>query len=138
MSLEVRLGQRQEQRLALLPQMLQSIEVLQLATEDLLQYVEAEVQQNEALELRCAAEPRCRRRRRERPRTRAGRSGAAGRRATARTASRPGSTTCPPRRTRWSGSCDSSWRSGPCPTCSPTPWCSWPSGSTTAGCCRSR
>ena len=57
MSLEVRLGQRQEQRLALLPQMLQSIEVLQLATEDLLQYVETEVQQNEALELRSAAEP---------------------------------------------------------------------------------
>ncbi len=55
MSLEVRLGQRQEQRLALLPQMLQSIEVLQLATEDLLQYVEAEVQKNEALELRAPA-----------------------------------------------------------------------------------
>lgn len=52
MSLEVRLGQRQEQRLALLPQMLQSIEVLQLATEDLLQYVEAELQQNETLEVR--------------------------------------------------------------------------------------
>jgi len=52
MSLEVRLGQRQEQRLALLPQMLQSIEVLQLATEDLLQFLEQEAQQNEALELR--------------------------------------------------------------------------------------
>lgn len=51
MSLEVRLGQRQEQRLALLPQMLQSIEVLQLATTDLLQFLEAELQQNETLEL---------------------------------------------------------------------------------------
>ena len=50
MSLEVRLGQRQEQRLALLPQMLQSIEVLQLATAELLQKVEAELQQNETLE----------------------------------------------------------------------------------------
>jgi len=55
MSLEARLGQRQEQRLALLPQMLQSIEVLQLATEDLLQFLEHEVQQNETLELRAAA-----------------------------------------------------------------------------------
>lgn len=62
MSLEVRLGQRQEQRLALLPQMLQSIEVLQLATEDLLLFLEQEVQQNEALELRStgAAEPEIR------------------------------------------------------------------------------
>jgi RNA polymerase sigma-54 factor len=51
MSLEARLGQRQEQRLALLPQMLQSIEVLQLATEDLLQFLEQEAQQNETLEL---------------------------------------------------------------------------------------
>jgi RNA polymerase sigma-54 factor len=51
MSLELRLGQRQEQRLALLPQMLQSIEVLQLATADLLQVVEAELQQNETLEV---------------------------------------------------------------------------------------
>ena len=50
MSLEVRLGQRQEQRLALLPQMLQSIEVLQLATAELLQKVDAELQQNETLE----------------------------------------------------------------------------------------
>jgi RNA polymerase sigma-54 factor len=59
MSLEVRLGQRQEQRLALLPQMLQSIEVLQLATADLLQKVAAELQQNETLEaaVRPAAEP---------------------------------------------------------------------------------
>ncbi len=50
MSLELRLGQRQEQRLALLPQMLQSIEVLQLATVDLLQLVDRELQQNETLE----------------------------------------------------------------------------------------
>lgn len=61
MSLEARLGQRQEQRLALLPQMLQSIEVLQLATEELVQFLEHEVQQNETLELRdalpTAAEP---------------------------------------------------------------------------------
>lgn len=51
MSLELRLGQRQEQRLALLPQMLQSIEVLQLATADLVQFVETELQQNETLEM---------------------------------------------------------------------------------------
>ena len=57
MSLEVRLGQRQEQRLALLPQMLQSIEVLQLATEDLMQFLEEEAQQNETLELRPPAPP---------------------------------------------------------------------------------
>lgn len=59
MSLEVRLGQRQEQRLALLPQMLQSIEVLQLATADLLQKVAVELQQNETLEaaVRPAVEP---------------------------------------------------------------------------------
>jgi RNA polymerase sigma-54 factor len=52
MSLEARLGLRQEQRLALLPQMLQSIEVLQLATADLVQFLEQELQQNETLELR--------------------------------------------------------------------------------------
>ena len=59
MSLDVRLGQRQEQRLALLPQMLQSIEVLQLAAVDLVQFLEQEMQQNETLELRQeqAAEP---------------------------------------------------------------------------------
>jgi RNA polymerase sigma-54 factor len=50
MSLDLRLGQRQEQRLALLPQMLQSIEVLQLATTDLLQFLDQELQQNETLE----------------------------------------------------------------------------------------
>jgi RNA polymerase sigma-54 factor len=54
MSLDLKLGQRQEQRLALLPQMLQSIEVLQLATTDLVQFVEAELQQNETLELQRA------------------------------------------------------------------------------------
>jgi RNA polymerase sigma-54 factor len=50
MSLELRQNLRQEQRLALLPQMLQSIEVLQLATVDLLQLVDRELQQNETLE----------------------------------------------------------------------------------------
>lgn len=57
MSLEVRLGQRQEQRLALLPQMLQSIEVLQMATADLLQFLELEVERNETLELFEAERP---------------------------------------------------------------------------------
>ncbi|HZN40053.1 MAG TPA: RNA polymerase factor sigma-54 [Planctomycetota bacterium] len=57
MSLDIRLGQRQEQRAALLPQMLQSIEVLQLATEDLLQFLEQEVEANETLELRPASAP---------------------------------------------------------------------------------
>lgn len=52
MSLQASLGQRQEQRLALLPQMLQSIEVLQLATADLLQFLELEASQNETMELR--------------------------------------------------------------------------------------
>jgi len=51
MSLDLNLGQRQEQRMALLPQMLQSIEVLQLATADLLAFVDAELQQNETLEV---------------------------------------------------------------------------------------
>ena len=37
--------------MTLLPQMLQSIEVLQLATTDLVTFVEAELQQNETLEL---------------------------------------------------------------------------------------
>lgn len=49
MSLDMNLGQRQEQRMTLLPQMLQSIEVLQLATTDLITFVEAELQQNETL-----------------------------------------------------------------------------------------
>lgn len=51
MSLDLKLGQRQEQRLALLPQMLQSIEVLQLATTELVTFLDAELQQNETLEL---------------------------------------------------------------------------------------
>lgn len=55
MSLDIRLGQRQEQRLALLPQMLQSIEVLQMATTDLLQFLELEAERNETLELTRAA-----------------------------------------------------------------------------------
>lgn len=55
MNLELRLGQRQEQRLALLPQMLQSIEVLQLATTDLLQMLDHELEQNETLEARPVA-----------------------------------------------------------------------------------
>ena len=37
--------------MALLPQMLQSIEVLQLATADLVAFVDAELQQNETLEV---------------------------------------------------------------------------------------
>lgn len=52
MSLEQSLGLRQEQRLALLPQMLQSIEVLQMATADLLQFLQLEAERNETLELR--------------------------------------------------------------------------------------
>ena len=51
MSLDLKLGQRQEQRLALLPQMLQSIEILQLATTELVTFLDAELQQNETLEL---------------------------------------------------------------------------------------
>jgi RNA polymerase sigma-54 factor len=51
MGLDLKLGQRQEQRMALLPQMLQSIEVLQLATADLIGFLEAELQQNETLEV---------------------------------------------------------------------------------------
>lgn len=54
MSLDLKLGQRQEQRLALLPQMLQSIEVLQLATTELVAFLDAELQQNETLELQRA------------------------------------------------------------------------------------
>ena len=51
MGLDLNLGQRQEQHLALLPQMLQSIEVLQLATTELAAFVEGELEQNETLEL---------------------------------------------------------------------------------------
>ena len=51
MNLETNLSLRPEQRLALLPKMLQSIEVLQMAAVDLLQFVEQEIEQNETLEL---------------------------------------------------------------------------------------
>ena len=51
MHLQIGLGARQEQRLALLPQMLQSIEILQLSTQDLLTRVEKELSENETLEL---------------------------------------------------------------------------------------
>ncbi|MEC9048143.1 MAG: RNA polymerase factor sigma-54 [Planctomycetota bacterium] len=51
MSLDLHLGQRQEQRMALLPQMLQSIEVLQLATADLAAFVDSALEQNETLEV---------------------------------------------------------------------------------------
>jgi RNA polymerase sigma-54 factor len=57
MHLEQRQTQRLEQRLALLPQMLQSIEVLQLATADLLTLIGEELQQNEVLEQRPAEAP---------------------------------------------------------------------------------
>lgn len=52
MQLGTHLQQRMDQRLALLPQMLQSIEVLQLATVDLLARIDVELQQNETLEAR--------------------------------------------------------------------------------------
>jgi len=51
MELKVQATQRQEQRLALLPKMLQSIEVLQMTTADLLLRIQAEVEQNEMLEV---------------------------------------------------------------------------------------
>lgn len=54
MHLQARQTQRLEQRL--LPQMLQSVEVLQLATTDLLALVEQELQSNEVLEALPAAE----------------------------------------------------------------------------------
>lgn len=56
MSLQVRMSQRQEQRMALLPQMLQSIEILQLATAELLTRIDEELQQNETLEAAPVAE----------------------------------------------------------------------------------
>jgi RNA polymerase sigma-54 factor len=55
MRLEARTTQRLEQRL--LPQMLQSIEVLQLATADLLQLVAQQLETNEVLDAEAAAEP---------------------------------------------------------------------------------
>ncbi|MHC4816004.1 MAG: hypothetical protein ACYTFN_23310, partial [Planctomycetota bacterium] len=51
MELRVQAEQRQEQRLALLPKMLQSIEVLQMTTVDLLLRIQTEVDQNEVLEV---------------------------------------------------------------------------------------
>jgi RNA polymerase sigma-54 factor len=51
MELRVQAEQRQEQRLALLPKMLQSIEVLQMTTVDLLLRIQTEVEQNEVLEV---------------------------------------------------------------------------------------
>ncbi|GAB4148276.1 MAG: RNA polymerase factor sigma-54 [Planctomycetota bacterium] len=52
MELDTRLQQRMDQGLALLPQMLQSIEVLQMATVDLLARIDQELQVNETLEAR--------------------------------------------------------------------------------------
>jgi RNA polymerase sigma-54 factor len=51
MKFDTQLVQRQEQRLALLPQMLASIEVLQMATVELLARIDAELEQNEVLEI---------------------------------------------------------------------------------------
>lgn len=48
---------RTEQRLALLPRMLQSIEILQLATVELLELIDRELEQNEALDMVQSAEP---------------------------------------------------------------------------------
>lgn len=50
MRMHADLSLRHEQRLALLPKMLQSIEVLQLATQDLLRLIDTELEQNETLE----------------------------------------------------------------------------------------
>lgn len=55
MRLEARHSQRLEQRL--LPQMLQSIEILQLATADLMQLVAQQMETNEALEMLPPGEP---------------------------------------------------------------------------------
>lgn len=51
MKFDTQLVQRQDQRLALLPQMLASIEVLQMATIELLARIDAEVEENETLEV---------------------------------------------------------------------------------------
>lgn len=51
MKFQQQFAQRAEQRLALMPKMLQSIEMLQLATVDLLQVIDKELEQNETLEL---------------------------------------------------------------------------------------
>ena len=50
MRMHADLSLRHEQRLALLPKMLQSIEILQLATQDLLKLIDTELEQNETLE----------------------------------------------------------------------------------------
>ena len=50
--MEARVELRSEQRLALLPEMLQSLQVLQLAAQELEAFVVAEFERNEALELR--------------------------------------------------------------------------------------
>ena len=51
MKMQTDLSMRTDQRLALMPKMLQSIEVLQMATADLVQLIDEELQQNETLEL---------------------------------------------------------------------------------------
>ncbi len=50
MNLNANLSQRQQQRMALMPQMLRSIEILQMSTVDLCGLIEAELAQNELLE----------------------------------------------------------------------------------------
>lgn len=56
--MEARVELRSEQRLALLPEMLQSLQILQLAAQDLEAFVVAEFERNEALELRRPAAER--------------------------------------------------------------------------------
>jgi RNA polymerase sigma-54 factor len=51
MELGIKLNQRQEQHLLLLPKMLQAIEILQLSTRDLLTMIEHEMSENETLEV---------------------------------------------------------------------------------------
>jgi RNA polymerase sigma-54 factor len=51
MRIDLQLQNRQEQRLLLLPQMLQAIEILQLSTQELVGMVEQELASNETLEL---------------------------------------------------------------------------------------
>ncbi len=57
MRIDVSLHQRQEQRLMLLPQMLQAIEILQLSTMDLVAMVDKDLAENETLEVAEAAQP---------------------------------------------------------------------------------
>ncbi len=103
MRLEVGLNLRLSQQLRLAPQIIQSIEILQLQAMDLKELIENELQENEALEIveparddlpavareRQGGRRLVRGRRRARPRSsrRAGRSGARPRPATARRAS---------------------------------------------------